>query len=133
MIFSITTDLFPKKCLRSICFNFWYCVECQARLKCFSSLGYICCNLVFNKMLVQIQNFKKKIPGNCWLVLSDSSNVDNVTRRSVNKNFAKFTGKHLCQSLFCNNDAGKPSSFFIHRTPPRLLNNFQEMQRQLEF
>ena len=35
-------------------------------------------------------------------------------RRS--QNFAKFTGKHLCQSLFFNKDAGlKPATLLIKR------------------
>ena len=34
----------------------------------------------------------------------------------VLKNFTKFTGKHLCQSLFFNKVAG-PRHLF-HRTPP---------------
>ena len=34
------------------------------------------------------------------------------------RNFAKFTGKHLCQSLFFNKVAGKISkNTFPHRTP----------------
>ena len=40
-------------------------------------------------------------------------------RRGVLKNFAKFTGKHLCQSLFFNKVAGlRP---FLQNTSGRLL------------
>ena len=35
------------------------------------------------------------------------------TRKAVLKNFTKFTGKHLCQSLFFNKVAGLRQ----HRTP----------------
>ena len=48
-----------------------------------------------------------------------------VRRWSVNKgalrNFAKFTGKHVCQSLFFNKVAGLrqiSKSTFFYRTPP---------------
>ena len=36
-------------------------------------------------------------------------------RKGVLRNFAKFTGKHLCQSLFFNKVAGLT---FSYRTPP---------------
>ena len=35
-------------------------------------------------------------------------------KKGVLKNFAKFTGKHLCQSLFFNKVAG---GTFFHKTP----------------
>ena len=43
--------------------------------------------------------------------------IEAVTRRcsvkkGVLRNFAKFTGKHLCQSLFFNKDAGLKQLFF---------------------
>ena len=37
--------------------------------------------------------------------------------KGVLRNFAKFTGKHLCQSLFFDKVAGGKSTFF-YRTPP---------------
>ena len=38
--------------------------------------------------------------------------------RGVFRNFAKFTGKHLCQSLFSNKVAGlKPKNTFFYITP----------------
>ena len=43
-------------------------------------------------------------------------------KKGVLKKFAKFTGKHLCQSLFVNKVAGprpnRPNRFF-YRTPGR--------------
>ena len=50
-------------------------------------------------------------------------------KKGVFKNFAKFTGKHLCQSFFFNKVAGLSPATFL-RTPPlqnisgRLLFNF---------
>ena len=35
-----------------------------------------------------------------------SSRPDVFCKKGVLKNFAKFTGKHLCQSLFLNKAAG---------------------------
>ena len=37
---------------------------------------------------------------------SRSSRLEVFCRKKVHGNFAKFTGKHLCQSLFFNKDAG---------------------------
>ena len=37
---------------------------------------------------------------------SRSSHLEEFCQESVLKNFAKFTGKHLCQSLFFNIAAG---------------------------
>ena len=41
-------------------------------------------------------------------------------RKGVLRNFAKFTGKHLCQVLFLNKVAGVRSlaQVFFYRTPP---------------
>ena len=38
--------------------------------------------------------------------ISGSSHRRCSERKSVHRNFAKFTGKHLCQSLFFNKFAG---------------------------
>ena len=39
-------------------------------------------------------------------------------KKGVLRNFTKFTGKHLCQSLFFNKVAGQISkNTFLHRTP----------------
>ena len=35
-------------------------------------------------------------------------------KKSALKNFAKFTGKHLCQSLFFNNVAGLASGLQLY-------------------
>ena len=40
------------------------------------------------------------------LVTSRCSRLEVFCRKDVLKNFAKFTGKHLCKSLFFNNVAG---------------------------
>ena len=35
---------------------------------------------------------------------TEAANGGVLQKKGVPKNFAKFTGKHLCQSLFFNND-----------------------------
>ena len=42
-------------------------------------------------------------------------------KKDVLRNFAKFTGKHLCQRLFLNKVAGLASGVFM-----RILRNFSE-------
>ena len=39
-------------------------------------------------------------------------------KKGVLRNFAKFTGKHLCQSLFFNKVAGRLQEHLFYRTPP---------------
>ena len=56
------------------------------------------------------------------MVTHRSSLSDVVGKKGVLKNFAKFTGKHLCQSLFFNKVAGlKPATLFKKRTWQRCL------------
>ena len=39
-------------------------------------------------------------------------------KKGVLRNFTKFTGKHLCQSLFFNKVAGlRPATFLLKKTP----------------
>ena len=45
-----------------------------------------------------------------------SSRPDVFCKKGIFKNFAKFTGKHLCQSLFFNKVVGLRSAKFL-RTP----------------
>ena len=42
-------------------------------------------------------------------------------RKSVLRNFAKFTGKHLCQSLFFNKVAGTASNFIKKETLAQVI------------
>ena len=46
-----------------------------------------------------------------------SSHLRCSVRRGVPRNFAKFTGKYLCQSLFFNKVAGLRQHLF-YRAPP---------------
>ena len=39
-------------------------------------------------------------------------------KKGILRNFAKFAGKHLCQSLVFNKVAGLRPSTFFYRTPP---------------
>ena len=52
-------------------------------------------------------------------------------KKSILRNFAKFTGKHLCQSLFFNKVAGlrTPS---LQNTPGRLLLHLIEIKEKKE-
>ena len=54
-----------------------------------------------------------------------------LVRKGVLRNFAKFTGKHLCQSLFFNKVAGLNfakflSTTFLRNTSGRLLLPLQQ-------
>ena len=51
------------------------------------------------------------------LFLSEAATGGVLYRQGVFKNFAKFTGKHLCQSLFYKVAA----HLFLQNTPGRLL------------
>ena len=55
----------------------------------------------------------------CTLIWYRSSLPKGFCRKGVLRNFAKFTGKHLCQSLFFNKVAGLRLSknTFFHRKP----------------
>ena len=52
----------------------------------------------------------------CYFVLLRSSHWRCSVRKGVLRNFAKFTGKHLCQSLFLNKVAGSGCSFIKKET-----------------
>ena len=43
---------------------------------------------------------------NFMMQTSEAAATRSVLKKDVLKNFAKFTGKHLCQSLFFNKVAG---------------------------
>ena len=47
-----------------------------------------------------------------YYCLLRSSRLEVFWKKGVLRNFAKFTGKHLCQSLFFNNVAGLKNTFF---------------------
>ena len=57
-------------------------------------------------------------------------------KKGILRNFAKFTGKHLCQSLFFNKVAGEAS--FLQNTSGRLLlkivfedpNNYENQKKR---
>ena len=51
-------------------------------------------------------------------------------KKGVLKKFGKFTGKHLCQSLFFNKVAGRPATFLKKRLWHRcFLVNFAKFLR----
>ena len=54
------------------------------------------------------------------LAISKSTHLTCSVKKSVLRNFAKFTGKHLCQSRFFNKVAGLRNFYehLFYRTPP---------------
>ena len=48
----------------------------------------------------------KRILPDMYLALWRSSRPEVFRKKDVHRNFVKFTGKHLCQSLFFNKLAG---------------------------
>ena len=57
------------------------------------------------KIKKRFLSFKKMLTPSETLTLSSEAATGSV-RKGVLTNFAKFTGKHLCQSLFFNKVAG---------------------------
>ena len=63
-----------------------------------------------------LQYSKEKIGVRVSLFYSTSVCLQKQSPRGVLKNFAKFTGKHLCQSLFFNKVAGlRPATLLEKR------------------
>ena len=52
---------------------------------------------------------------------SRSSCPDVFCKKGVLRNFTKFTGKHLCQSLFFNKVAGLACNFLKKKTLPQVF------------
>ena len=46
---------------------------------------------------------------------ADATEAEVFYRKGALRNFTKFTGKHLCQSLFFNKVAGAPATLFKKR------------------
>ena len=67
--------------------------------------------------MLQTNLFPSKL--SCWNILTTfnkSSHQRCSIRKGVLRNFTKFTGKQLCQSLFFNKVAGLKNTFFTeHR------------------
>ena len=62
-----------------------------------------------------------------------SSNLKSSVKKGVLKNFAKFTGKHLCQILF-NKVAGQASNFIKKETLVQVLSSeFCEISKNTIF
>ena len=58
-----------------------------------------------------------KWPKKALFLTSRSSCPEVFYKKGVLRNFAKFTGKHLCQSLFFNNVAGlRPATLLKNET-----------------
>ena len=83
------------------------------------------------KVMRHIEN-----PGVATTVFGSSHRRCSI-RKGALKNFTKFTGKHLCQSLFFNEVAGlRPQkqaskTSFLQNTSGRLLLSFRHFQAYL--
>ena len=66
-----------------------------------------------------------------WNILSDRSSRPEVfCEKGVLRNFSKFTGKHLCQSLFFNKVAGGACNFIKKETLAQVFPvNFEKFLR----
>ena len=65
--------------------------------------------MTVHKAKLKLLSFMMKRP-----VLENSS-----IRKGVLGNFAKFTGKHLCQSVFFNKVAGNPENMYLFKVNDR--------------
>ena len=68
---------------------------------------HLCWSFFLNKISVKLQNFWEHLfwrtsTNDCFYTVSRSSHRRCSLRKDVLRNFAKFTGKHLCQSLYFN-------------------------------
>ena len=93
------TNYVPGKCL------------CSHLLKCpyLMSYSFTCfeCNPKHTSsvfMYYNVDNFLTGVTSNA--MTSKSSRLEVFFKKGVLRNFTKFTGKHLCQSLFFNKVAG---------------------------
>ena len=88
-----------------------------------STIGHFCKN---NQRLKAVNNFRKN--ASCQMfdrVLNTplsskkvrSSHPEVLSKKGVLRNIAKFTGKHLCQSLIFNEVAGPRSASWLKKKP----------------
>ena len=54
-------------------------------------------------------------------ILDRSSCPEVLCKKGVIRNFATFTGKHLCQSLFFNKVAGAVCNFITKEAPAQMF------------
>ena len=94
-----------------------------------SQLHHIFCPV--GSMVSSSSSCKKNIQ----MYLFRSSCPDLFCKKVVLKNFTKFTGKHLCQSLFVNKVAGlRPATFFKKSLWRRCLSvNFAKISKTIFF
>ena len=78
--------------------NFWFWVLCRSVKYHFE--------MIFSWNFVGIKSIDKKILQKYCIAPTRSTRPEVFCKKGVLKNFAKFTGKHLSQSLFFNNVAG---------------------------
>ena len=69
----------------------------------------------------------------CCLTFSRSSHQRCSAKKGVLRNFAKFTGKHLCQSLFFNKGAGGACNFIKKRLAQVFSSEFCEIAKNTFF
>ena len=89
-------------------------------------------NSYFETYIVNIQSSEAATRGVCSRLRS--SRPDVFWEKYVLRNFTKFTGKHLCQSLFFNKVAGGACNFIRKETLAQVLSyEFREISKNTFF
>ena len=83
--------------------NLLFLCQSQLILPPYSFLVKVSFYLVWVVGKLKVRN---KLPNFCLVANIRSSRPDVFCKKGVLRNFAKFTGKHLCQSLFFNKVVG---------------------------
>ena len=94
-----------------------YSIIINSTKKLLSKLFNVYWHFVVKKIFRQFSNFQRKRKYEFNLGLFGSSNQRCFIKKTVLKSFTKFTGKHLCQSLFLSKVAGLSVASEIIRKP----------------
>ena len=112
--------LYGKDCQFELVCLFWPIVCSMRGLR--NYIGHILSYKIYKRIIQKVRTLKITTfwPNHlaCILTSSRSSHRMCSLRKSVLRNFAKFTGPHLCQSLFFNKVAGLRPEHLFFRTPP---------------
>ena len=69
-----------------------------------------------SELLVDVFNLRLMSRGKAYITSYRDNCSRVICRKGVLKDFAKFTGKHLCQTLFFNKEAAlRPATFLKKR------------------
>ena len=108
-----------KTCKKSCCcvgyisLNVNFYIPCKILIDFLFFLHHLLKYILYRKQKAGILATSKWYHCGVFSFLSRSSRPEVFRKKNVLMNFAKFTGKHLCQSLFFNKVAGlRPETFF---------------------